>query len=716
MKKLCRIVLTLLFFCSALGLKLIAGEVDSLKMELFKEKANSLSKLEINLKITEFFIYSNSDSIFFYLNRAKEQASRLEKLPTKVELELIQTEAYYYYLVNEHRKAIAVCNELISKSFEYKNYKRLSFGYNNLSGNYKNLGLRDSMFWAIDTAIYIAEKNNVEDNLGAFYQNKANQLVDDDRFNEGITHYLKAIELHKKRNNEEELALLYYSLGLTFSDLKDFNSADKYFELAIRSHTKDQNWQELLRCHNGIGVAQKNNEKFEEAIGSFEAAIAIGEDQNLKSELLQVYYNLGNTYARIEEFQKAEKFLIEGMNYSKSIDLKIGIKFYAFGLANLYVKLSSPKKAKEYIELYESLAPLVNHSLADKKEYFELKSEYFEVIGNHSKALFYLKKVQMVNDTINENLQDEKILSLEKKYSKTQVESENQLLKKTNQLSKQKVKNRNQLVAGLGLLVLMASISLLILFRFYKKNKVLNYSLEEQKKELKALNETVQKKNSILQNAIEEKDKILYQVSHDFKNQMTSIFGVSELLREEQIPEKIKEHVEIIYEASEDSIVIIDEILNRSKKDWIIKDQVINFDKMIRGIEKGFFPLLENKKLVFEIQAQPDFTFQSNKIFVSRILQNLIANSIKYTKPNGYILVTLEQRNSDIILSVADNGKGFTEKQKQLAFNTRMVEKDKEVESFGFGLLIVKDLVDKLGATIDLESELDKGSKISIKL
>lgn len=697
-------------------LNLCAGTADSLRKELALSNLTPLEQLKLNLELYDHYRYSSSDSMLNYLDQAKTIAKTIDTLPQKIDLELLQNEAYYYYVIDENRKAISFCIKLIDKSLEYKNYDKLSFGYNNLSGNYKNIGKKDSMHWALDTAIFIAEQHNLYKNLAAFYQNKGNHLTDEDRFNEGMEYYLKAIEMHQRNGELEEVGLIYYSLGLTFSELEDFKSAQEYFVKAIEIHAKNENWHELIRCYNGQGVAFKNDKQFERAINCFQRAMEIGEPKQMKGELLQVYYNLANTFIALKQYQKAEPYLLEGMAYCKTIGLAVGQRFYAYGLADLYTQLKKPNEAKKYIELFENFAPEHTLPLAEKQSFFELKSNYYTLIKDFEKAWSYERKSRIAGDSLSNIQQDEKILSLEKKYSKEKIENENELLKKTNQLSNQQIENRNQQLLGLGVLALVISISLILVFIGYRKNKKLTNHLKAQTNMLDELNKSIQQKNSELEQTIEEKEKILYQVSHDFKNQMTSIFGVSELLKEETIPDHIKGHIDIIHEASEDTIEIIDELLDTSKKDWVLKNQEIDFEKMVIGIEKGFSPQLNGKNLKFEFSAPPNFMFQSNKVIVSRILQNLIANSIKYTDQNGNITISAKNEAGKVILSVIDTGKGFSEEQKKIAFNQRMIEQEKQVESFGFGLLIVKDLADKIGASIELESEVGDGSKISIIL
>lgn len=101
------------------------------------------------------------------------------------------------------------------------------------------------------------------------------------------------------------------------------------------------------------------------------------------------------------------------------------------------------------------------------------------------------------------------------------------------------------------------------------------------------------------------------------------------------------------------------------------------------------------------------------------IFQNLISNAVKYSPDNSKIVVTINKEKNDLLISVADNGYGIPEAQKEKIFD-KLFRADnvvgKDVEGTGLGLYIVKSIIEQSGGKIWFESEIDKGSTFYVTI
>ena len=106
-------------------------------------------------------------------------------------------------------------------------------------------------------------------------------------------------------------------------------------------------------------------------------------------------------------------------------------------------------------------------------------------------------------------------------------------------------------------------------------------------------------------------------------------------------------------------------------------------------------------------------TIKTNKNILNAILRNLISNSIKYSNTGGTITISAQKLNSDVLVSVRDNGVGMDSATKNTLFNldetTSRQGTNKETGT-GLGLTICKDLISSIGGKIWVESEIGKGS------
>ena len=104
---------------------------------------------------------------------------------------------------------------------------------------------------------------------------------------------------------------------------------------------------------------------------------------------------------------------------------------------------------------------------------------------------------------------------------------------------------------------------------------------------------------------------------------------------------------------------------------------------------------------------------------ISTILRNLISNAIKFTNPGGTIVISTEQKQNLLIVSVADNGVGIRKEALEKLFRIEesySTAGTQNEEGTGLGLLLCKEYVEKHGGKIRAESELNKGSKFSFTL
>jgi DNA-binding response OmpR family regulator len=105
---------------------------------------------------------------------------------------------------------------------------------------------------------------------------------------------------------------------------------------------------------------------------------------------------------------------------------------------------------------------------------------------------------------------------------------------------------------------------------------------------------------------------------------------------------------------------------------------------------------------------------------VEKIVTNLLANAIKFTPPDGTVTFTATTRKkhnrSILALTVSDTGKGISPKDQELVFSSFYRATDGETEGTGLGLSLVKELVKFYGGSIELESEVNKGSRFTVEL
>ncbi|WEK03316.1 MAG: PAS-domain containing protein [Candidatus Devosia phytovorans] len=138
---------------------------------------------------------------------------------------------------------------------------------------------------------------------------------------------------------------------------------------------------------------------------------------------------------------------------------------------------------------------------------------------------------------------------------------------------------------------------------------------------------------------------------------------------------------------------------------------------LLKKIEVEFGPMARERNITLHTVAT-DATVMIDRSLVSRIVQNLVSNAIKYTPPGGKVLVGLRRRGNRLRLDVIDTGIGFNKDQHRLLFVefSRLERGARMAQGLGLGLSIVQRLVNGLGLTLELDSHEGRGSRFSLFL
>lgn len=243
-------------------------------------------------------------------------------------------------------------------------------------------------------------------------------------------------------------------------------------------------------------------------------------------------------------------------------------------------------------------------------------------------------------------------------------------------------------------------------------------SLNQMADELQVMIENLKKLDQI-------RTDFVANVSHELKTPLTSIKGFIETLEDGAIDDKenARRFLSIIKKHAERLSNIINDLLSLTEiekgKDRI---QIGKFD--MKGLTDevvwsfGHALSVKKQKLNVDYNGR-DFDIKGDKDKIEQVLVNLIDNAIKYTGQNGEIKVSLFEEKDNIMISVEDNGIGIPKDHLERLFE-RFYRVDKarsrELGGTGLGLAIVKHIIMLHNGHIDVDSEVGKGTKVTVIL
>ena len=223
------------------------------------------------------------------------------------------------------------------------------------------------------------------------------------------------------------------------------------------------------------------------------------------------------------------------------------------------------------------------------------------------------------------------------------------------------------------------------------------------------------------------KSEFLANMSHELRTPLNSILGFSQIMLDDHLTSEHRDYLEMINNSSDNLLELINNILDLSK---IEADQIdletIPFDleAIIYDCSDTIRSELENKK----IELLVDVGDIHSNVFgdptrIRQVLINFLGNALKFTD-QGEIILSLQPVNEDketikIRFSVEDTGIGMTEKQRGLIFDAFKQADGSTTRKYGgtgLGLSISKQLTELMGADLQVESEIGKGSKFFFEL
>ena len=264
--------------------------------------------------------------------------------------------------------------------------------------------------------------------------------------------------------------------------------------------------------------------------------------------------------------------------------------------------------------------------------------------------------------------------------------------------------------------------SVLIANRDVTDEKIRELKQEEELREAKLKAECANK----------AKSSFLFNMSHDIRTPMNAILGYAQLMENElngkDIPEAL-EHLEKLQQSGNLLLSIINNVLDMARSESGRREIDENYCR-IEDVWKSLVAVFDEKARKKNISLHYTMNVEHEHVLtdvtkVKEILVNILSNAIKYTPAGGSDMVYVDELPCDesgymiVRIRISDTGIGMSQDYLTKIFEAFTREKNttkSKIAGTGLGMSIVKNYVDLLGGTIDVESELGKGSTFTVTL
>lgn len=237
--------------------------------------------------------------------------------------------------------------------------------------------------------------------------------------------------------------------------------------------------------------------------------------------------------------------------------------------------------------------------------------------------------------------------------------------------------------------------------------------------ELAQLSQHVNQMAEDLRRSDEHRSAFIANLSHELKTPIASLVGVSDLLADEKLDESTRKDLTGILRSESlrlsrlcDGIVI----LTKMERDFEPKKKPLQLDEQIRHAVILITEKWKQKEIDLTFTSQPVHCVTDSDLSM-QVWTNLLDNAVKYSSDSVHLMIDIQEENDTARVTIADNGIGMSEEDQRHIFEQfYQVEHSHVQEGNGLGLAIVKTIVDQLGGSISVESEIGKGSTFQVIL
>lgn len=502
-------------------------------------------------------------------------------------------------------------------------------------------------------------------------------------FPEAIDYYLRSAKFNEiKLKNNHLSALANNGIAMVYDEKSDFNNSIKYYEIAYRFTTKESRLEELGGSIQG---------------------------------------NIGYMYELKGDHKKAIEYLKKDFNSATKYNEKTSMLITAVTLSKLYSFEKDRPMSIRYLTIADSLVKVVNNPSVE----FNLYRNYakiYENLGEPEKAISYYKKLINGVDKYYSPKNIDEIATMQIQHRIAFNQKELELLKKSKQLDElilQKANRTNQLLLISVVFLVIVVVFIFVLLRQKVRS---NNRLSEKTKIIAEQNSLVSLSNSRLKEVNRQKTEIIGAVSHDLKAPINRLKGLLDLLTLDI--RNRDEYISMMMLSINDANGLIQNLLdNNSLEDGKSSLRPTEFDlvTLLNSIIKISTPQANYKTIVIQTEFQvPTLLVTNDKLALTRVIENLLSNALKFSPKSSQILVKLETTVSQhFVVSVTDNGPGISiEDQKKMfkPFTKLSAAPTAGESSTGLGLSIVHKLVQLMKGNIEVYSDLGLGASFVITI
>ena len=646
----------LLAFQLSLSVKLAANEIDSLKMVL-KSNVADTTILNTAIALASKYIYIEPDSAIVY---------------TKMVIELSKKENNLLKLANAY-STLGACYVL---NIDYFNGQASLIKALNISKQLLETEPDNSTYQRMQSDIYIRF------GYVYYYQGK---------YDLAINSFFNAIKLLEDMGDEHGVGTCLSNISVIYESLDDFSKAIEYNQKAL-SIVKNSDIELLAQISNNLCVDYIRLGNYDSAYYYIEKCIKINEDANDSPELLTNYLNLSRVFSGKSNYDSALFYLNASLNISKQLNSIVGLIDANYLMGKVYLDKKNYDKSEKHFK--ESMTFAQEAGITNSiKNANSLLSDVYKAKGDYKKAYEYFVVGSQIRDSIFNEESDARIADMEAKYQTEKKEEEIKLLQETAKLNQATAKTSKIVFSAIIIILILTIVMVILAYRSYKHKQLAERRKIQQNAERK-----------ILDAVIETEYKERKRFAEDLHDGLGVLLSTTRLYINEIEDSNKEERKSLIKQSNS---MLDDAIANARNISNNIMPAALKNNGLEIAIRSFSDKINSSGNLKIDVQSVNFKKHYKNTIEITiyRILTEMINNTIKHAEAT-LVSISLIEKNNTLFVTYNDNGKGFD-------YDTMIKSSEK-----GMGLDNTISRINSISGSCSINSKVGEGffAKIEVSI
>jgi signal transduction histidine kinase len=497
------------------------------------------------------------------------------------------------------------------------------------------------------------------------------------------------------------------SIGNVYSEIKDYKKANEYFDQAevVIKQMKDS--AQLMSLLNVRGTIYDELQQYDTALfvlqQSYQLAVQLKDKQSIANELT----NIGLAYKHQHKTAAALQFFDSALSIFRTDNTPVDV--YAAVYNNIgatHAQAGSFKKAAAAFDTSVLLA-IQSSSLTIEMENYRNIADMYGQMKNFEKQVVFMKKYYTLKDSLFTTDNKNQLTQLEADYVLNKKNTE--ILKKDAAFTTQKSQRNIFIIITLTTLSLLTALAF-----FYNRIRKTNLLLQQK-------NEQIGEQKNELQTLNQVKDRLFSIISHDLRNPLVTLRSYLSLADNDSIAAEKKQLFKVqTMRAVMHTSDMLDNLLGWANVQIKNEDASIvpvNITDCVQDVVGNVQAQALQKQLIIHQQIDAAIALGDYDI-LSIALRNLLTNAIKFSPAHKSIYINSVRKDSKVFVCVADEGIGVSEEQIAciLSRQNNSTTGTQGEKGSGLGLFLVTELLQKINATLRVQSEPGVRTSFTIEL